>query len=133
MVGNGNLYWTEGGSTLANLGYGRIAKGPIAGGNVQTVASGIVSISPRFLISDQFIYIADAAALKKLPITGGFPEMMSPLATSQIVSQSFNGFTTDGNSIFFKNPFSRHFGQPQSMAPHLSRCLVISCRKMRIA
>src|SRR5436853_1729788 len=89
-IGNGNLYWTEGGPTLAALGFGRIAKSPLAGGTVETVASGIVSISPRFLMIDQFIYIADGAALKKLPIMGGFPEFLSPLKTSAVVSLNFD-------------------------------------------
>src|SRR5436853_5603626 len=121
--GNVNLYWTEGGPTLAALGFDRIAKSPLAGGTVETVASGIVSISPRFLMIDQFIYIADGAALKKLPVTRGFPEFLSPLKTSTVVSLNFDGFATDGSSIYFKNPYSAHFvatpidGSPPSELP----------------
>lgn len=111
VVGNGNVYWTEGGSTLANEGYGKIAKGSLSGGNVQTVASGIISANPRIIVTDQFIYIADKSSLKKLPITGGFPELLSPLETARMVATSFEriGFATDGTAIYFKNEFSRHF------------------------
>jgi hypothetical protein len=109
VVGNGNVYWTEGGSLLANEGYGRIAKSSLAGGRVVTVASGIMSISPRLLFIDQYIYIADGAALKKLPISGGFPELLRPLDVAYSVSTNFNGFATDGHSIYFRHRSSPHF------------------------
>lgn len=110
IIGNGNLYWTEGGEVLADPAYGRIAKSPLGGGTVQTVASGIASISPRCLIADQFIFIADGdSAIKKLPITGGFPELLSPLYTASFVRLNFNGFATDGNFIYVKNAYKGHF------------------------
>jgi hypothetical protein len=109
VVGNGNVYWTEGGSFLASDGYGRIAKSQLGGGSVETVASGIVSISPRLLFIDQFIYIADGAALKKLPISGGFPELLRPLDVAYSVSTPFNGFATDGHAIYFRHRSSPHF------------------------
>lgn len=108
VVGNGNIYWTEGGSTLAHMGYGKIASSLLTGGTVQTVASGIVSISPTFHVTDQFIYIADHSALKKLPISGGFPEFIRPLDISPMASTGFNGFATDGTAVYFKNPLSAH-------------------------
>lgn len=86
------LYWIEGGALLASEGIGRIRKAPIQGGSPTTMASGILSTSNLpSVISGQYIYFGDKAAIKKLSLDGGFPEILYSIA----INQNDVGFISD--------------------------------------
>ena len=84
-------------------GVGRIARAPLTGGSDTTVASGFLTEARLFLMTDQFVYVADAGTIKKLPITGGFPERLyaGPNGANYIAA-----LATNGSSLYFADSVS---------------------------
>jgi len=102
-VDSGNVYWSEGGPMTGPNGVGRIARAPLTGGSDTTVASGFLTEARLFLMTDQFVYVADAGTIKKLPITGGFPERLyaGPNGANYIAA-----LATNGSSLYFADSVS---------------------------
>ena len=97
-----NLYWIEGGVLFATEGWGRVRKASISGGAVGTVASGLLNSSiPPFVVVGQFIYIGDVRSIKKLPLDGGFPEILYPVEIDLATVGRINDITSDGSFIYW--------------------------------
>lgn len=97
-----NLYWIEGGAELAREGRGRVRTVSIPSGAITTVASGFLnSARPPFVIVGQSIYVADVGSIKKLPIDGGFPEILYSMGIDQSTVGHINDITSDGSYIYW--------------------------------
>lgn len=101
-----NLYWIEGGVLFATEGWGRVRKASISGGAVVTVVSGLLSSRPPFVVVGQFIYIADEQSIKKLPIDGGYPEMLYPTGIDLAIVGRINDIASDGSFIYWTEDYN---------------------------
>jgi hypothetical protein len=102
-VDSANIYWSEGDPATGLYGLGRIARAPLTGGPDATVASGFLTQASLFLVTDQFIYVADAGTIKKLPLAGGLPERLyAPFFNAGgIQGNTIAALTTDGSNLYF--------------------------------
>lgn len=73
--GSGRINWTEGGSVGMTEGFARIAR--LTASNVETVLTGIATEAARFVATSSDLYIADAWQIKRLPLNGGLPQIIS--------------------------------------------------------
>jgi hypothetical protein len=96
-----NLYWIEGGVLFSGDGWGRVRKASISGGAVVTVVSGLITSRPPFVVVGQFIYIGDTRSIKKLPLDGGFPEILYPVEIDLATVGRINDITSDGSFIYW--------------------------------
>jgi hypothetical protein len=101
VVTSTNLYWIEGGVILATEGRGRVRKASISGGTALTVASGLLSSRPPFVIGGQSIYVADVGSIKKLSIDGGFPEILYSIGIDQSAIGRINDIASDGSFVYW--------------------------------
>lgn len=101
-----NLYWIEGGVTFAIEGWGRVRKTSILGGEPTTVASGLLHSSrPPLVVGGEYIYIADEQSIKKLPIDGGYPEMLYPIEIDLGTVGRINDIASDGSFIYWTEDY----------------------------
>lgn len=73
-----SMYWAEGGDIGEIGGFGRIAKMSISGGADFTVMSGISTSdeAQRFVVSDDYVYVADKFRIKRVSVRGGNTETL---------------------------------------------------------
>ncbi len=99
-VQDDQLYWNEGGDIGAIEGFGRIARIPLAGGPVTTLAAGVSVTRPPIAVDDTHVYIADRFRIKKVPVCGGPPET--------VVAADFEikDLAVDGGALYWtEEPF----------------------------
>jgi hypothetical protein len=94
VVGD-ELWWLEGGPIGQTEGFARIAAMPQGGGSVRTMGSGSSAPLPPFISDDTHLYFVDRFTIKRVPLQGGWPEVLA------IADFSVRGLATDGAFVFW--------------------------------
>ena len=81
---------------------------PLVAPDNAAVASGFLNQAFVFPVTDQFVYVADSnfldgGTIKKLPITGGFPER---LYAPSFYGADITALATDGSYLYFADSLS---------------------------
>ena len=104
------IYWAES-YQQARVVDGRIGRVVKAGGEVETIVSGVGHDTPMFAVDERNVYFADGIFIKKVPRGGSL--VAERLASLPVVS--ITGIATDGRFVYVVDMDSRVWKVPASV------------------
>jgi len=103
-VAPSGLYWTEGGPVGGIEGFGQIARLGAGPGQVDTIASGVLSANPPLAVTATHVYVADGWRIKRVARGGGRVQTVSR-ATDEVESVAAD----DASAYWVQRPFGSVF------------------------